>query len=296
MVLKKPRLKIIILLIAIVALFSIASFLLGFVLYQINLGGAFTRLPSSIIGKIRDVTSSYDTSSNESIDRMVVKTASVSLETPDVVSATRQIEALAASFEGYVVQSNLGNQSGTRWGYVSFRVPATHFLETLEALKAYGSIKERRIQNQDVTEQYVDLDSRLRNLERQEGRLLEILVMAKTVSEVLEVERELERVRGEIERLTGQLNYLRQSVEMSLIQVYLTEPPALKIPTIYWEDAIEIGILGWLYMAKGAIILGMWAIPFLILGIPTYYAYRRLRRGSRAPQPSSQVSAQVTGT
>ncbi|MEM3027728.1 MAG: DUF4349 domain-containing protein [Candidatus Bathyarchaeia archaeon] len=291
MVLKRPRLKIILMLIAIVVLFSIASFLLGFALYQINLGGAFTRLPSLTIGNIREVPSSY-----ESTDRMVVRTASVSLEAPDVVLAVRQIEALATSFGGYVVQSNLGNQSGSRWGYVSFRVPATRFLEALEALKAYGSIKERRIQNQDVTEQYVDLDSRLRNLERQEGRLLEILAMAKTVSEVLEVERELERVRGEIERLTGQMNYLRQSVEMSLIQVYLTEPPTLKIPTMYWEDAIEIGILGWQYMAKGAIILGMWAIPFLILGIPTYYAYRHLRRGSKAPQPSPQVSAQVTGT
>jgi len=108
------------------------------------------------------------------------------------------------------------------------------------------------------------LTARLNNSERQEQRLLEILDMANNTKEVLEVEREVWRVRTEIERLTGRIKYLENRVELATISVSLYEPEPI---THSWgiRDAIRSAFGGFVSVIRGLIILVGYALPILIL-------------------------------
>jgi hypothetical protein len=118
---------------------------------------------------------------------------------------------------------------------------------------------------EDVTGEYIDLTARLNNSERQEQRLQEILDMANNTKEVLEVEREIWRVRTEIERLTGRIKYLENRVELATISVSLYEPEPI---TYSWgiRGAIRSAFEGFVPVIRGLIILVSYALPILILG------------------------------
>ena len=129
---------------------------------------------------------------------------------------------------------------------------------------------------QDVTEEYVDVDARRRNLVRQEERLLTILDQAKTVEDILKVEGQLERVRGEIEALTGRLRYLDDQVELSTVDVELRERPR-SVTTVQMPD--ENGLIGRLSRAftgsinlllsyvSSAVVWSVAALPFVLVGV-----------------------------
>src|SRR5437867_1108146 len=99
------------------------------------------------------------------------------------------------------------------------RVPAPRFADVLAQVEELGHVQQRRISGQDVTEEYVDLQARIRNLERYEQRLLAFADRAAKVSDLLAIEQELARVRGEIEMLTGRARYLDRQVDLASIQV-----------------------------------------------------------------------------
>ncbi|HLB71229.1 MAG TPA: DUF4349 domain-containing protein [Candidatus Methanoperedens sp.] len=169
---------------------------------------------------------SRDAGANEAVisqDRKIISKASIQLEVDNVQAAFNRITNITLANGGYVSSSSVygGDRKN---GQVTVRVPQKNFHSAIEQIEALGTIKSREILGQDVTEEFIDLGARLGNLQKQETRLQEILKMASNVKEVLEVEHELERVRGEIERLTGRLNYLNQSVEISTITVSASEP------------------------------------------------------------------------
>lgn len=103
--------------------------------------------------------------------------------------------------------------------------------------------------------------------------------MANTIKDVLEVEHELERVRGEIERLTGRLNYLDRSIEMSTISVTLTEPVPIT-GTEGWGiiEAVREAIRGFVESVKGIIIFVGYALPIVIFGIIVIVILLKLKR------------------
>ena len=94
----------------------------------------------------------------------------------------------------------------------------------LDRIAALGRVLKREVQAQEVTEEYVDLRSRQRNLEREEQRLLELMQRAGRVPDLLTVEQEVARVRGEIETTTGRLRYLENRIAFSTIGVQLEGP------------------------------------------------------------------------
>ncbi|MEE8114793.1 MAG: DUF4349 domain-containing protein, partial [Nitrososphaerales archaeon] len=129
----------------------------------------------------------------------------------------------------------------------------------------------------DVTEEYVDLQARLTNLDRQEARLQEILGLARNVDEVLKIENELERVRGEIERLTGRINYLESNVAMSTISVNLNQPGPAPFPEVDWFEPFRTGILFFFGGFRGVILAISAGIPVFVVGAPLYIGYRKLK-------------------
>lgn len=161
-----------------------------------------------------------------SIDRKIVRTASLTIQVNDISQALDDIAAVAAGFEGYVVSSSqrADDDDNTASGQISIRVPATQYDATLQKLRELAvKVVYENSNSQDVTEQYTDLQAQLRNYEATEAQYLELLKKAENVKDMLEVQEALSNVRGNIERVKGRIQYLERTSETSLIQVSLTK-------------------------------------------------------------------------
>ncbi len=166
----------------------------------------------------------YSTSYATTTDRMVIRNAYLTLVVDDVSAALQQINTLAGSYGGFVVNSNISEDKNKLYANISFRVNSNHFNDTLQALRNLAvDVKSESTTGQDVTEQYTDLASRLRNLEASETQLLELMKQAGTVTEILAVQRELTSTRGQIEVLKGQMQYLEQSASLAFFTVTLEQ-------------------------------------------------------------------------
>ncbi len=122
-------------------------------------------------------------------------------------------------------------------GNISFRVRAENFDQAMAALHNLADdVRSESTSGQDVTEEYVDLNARLTNLQAAEAQLLKLMEQAGDVSDILAVQQELVQTRGEIEQTKGRMQYLEQSAAMSLIQVTWSSPSSPSISTPIPEE------------------------------------------------------------
>jgi hypothetical protein len=173
-------------------------------------------------------------------DRMIVRTAALTLVVSDTEASVAHIKSIASALGGYVVDTSLWRDGGQLRGTVTVRVPAESLDDALSQFKGLAVKVERESGNsQDVTEEYSDLGAQLRNLEATEQELLELLktVREKTgkAEDILAVHRELTQIRGQIEQLKGRMQYLERTSAMSSVTVEL-------IPDVL---AQPIGGTGW---------------------------------------------------
>jgi len=217
-------------------------------------------------------------------ERKIIQSASLSIEVEDFQTSSDAVIKIVERSDGFVSDSySYVTDTGRKKGDITLRVPADEFLLVITEIEQIGDVKSKHISGEDVTEEYIDLTARLNNSERQEKRLLEILDMAEDVKDVLEVERELARVRGEIEWLTGRMKYLENRVELATISVSLYEPEPI---THSWgiRDAFRAAFEGFVSVIRGLIILVGYALPLLILvGLGWFFKTKlmpRLRKGN----------------
>jgi hypothetical protein len=155
--------------------------------------------------------------------RQVIRSAHLLLEVEKLDEAAARLVRLAEAAGGFVADSSYGQMGASPEGTFSLRVPAARFADVLAQVEGLGRVLQRRVGGQDVTEEFVDLQARIRNLERHEQRLLTFVDRATRVSDLLAIEQDLARVRGEIERLTGRMRFLENRVELASIDVTLRE-------------------------------------------------------------------------
>ncbi len=160
----------------------------------------------------------------ETAQRKVISTASITIELEDVPEATTQVRVIAESLGGFVEQLSSSGGIQRPRATMSIRVPQAQFFTALERIEALGTVQSRDIGSGDVSEQFIDLEARLKTALGEEQSLLSLLERVSAVSEVLAIERELFRVRAEIERFQGQLNFLERRVDLSTIVVFLMAP------------------------------------------------------------------------
>ena len=212
-------------------------------------------------------------------DRMIIYNGYISLETDDIDGTLNRIRSLAEGYNGYVAgtsRSMIGNQA---LADITIRIPQNRFRSTIDDILTYGKVLDERSTSEDVTEQYIDLKARLKNLKILEESLADLLNRTATIEEILKVEQELARIRGEIDSLQGQLNYLERNVTMSMIKVSLREPSSpFTPPGMDWGETFETAIRGLFAVISGLIILIIAILPLIvIIGIPAYYLQRRKR-------------------
>ena len=172
----------------------------------------------------------------QTAERRVISTGFMSVEVEDVPAAAEQVRIAAESLGGFVENSVVSGDDEQAFAEVTIRVPQDVFLDALDRVRRIGEVRSEDLRAQDVTEQFIDLNARLRSALRTEGSLLGLLDRATDVEDVIAIERELSRVRADIERLQGQLNFLERRVALATLSVSLFTPSAARTepPSAYF--------------------------------------------------------------
>ena len=225
------------------------------------------------------------------VDRLIIKTASLALEVADVAAAERALRQRVEALGGFVVSVQTYGTGAEQSSTVVLRVPVERFEALLSDIEGLAhKVLRRSVSGEDVTEEYVDLESRLRNLEATNTRLLDLLARAQTVEEALKVNQALTDIQGQIEWTKGRMQYLEQSAAMSTITVELVPVPPptpviaedgwqpLEVARIALRRLIELGQ----NLANVVIVLLVWTPVWLPVVLFGFWAWRRVGRRSTA--------------
>lgn len=237
-------------------------------------------------------------------ERLVIKNADLSIVVKDPEASMTAIAKMAGSMGGFVVSSNLYQSYGKSGKPVPeagivIRVPAEKLDDALETIKADAvEVQSENQSGQDVTSEYVDLESRLRNLEAAEKQLMVIMDKAEKTEDVLNVFNQLTAIRGEIEVVKGQMKYYEESAALSAISVHLIAEETIEpIEIAGWKpagvarDAIQNLIYFWQDFVDFLIVFTLNFLPklltiALVFGLPVWLIVRAVRnaRKRRAAQ------------
>ena len=157
-------------------------------------------------------------------DRKIISTGSISVEVEGVQEAVDRVKVVAENFGGFVERlSSFGNDD-RQSASMTVRVPQAQFEAALDQIRLLGDVQSENIGSDDVSEQFIDLEARLKSALREEDSLLSLLSRSLNISDIISIERELARVRSTIEQLQGQLNFLERRVDLSTIFIELFPP------------------------------------------------------------------------
>lgn len=217
-------------------------------------------------------------------ERMIVRTGDMSLVVEDVIDARDRIAQIATGFDGYVVSSSIYGEEQEMRGNISIRVPDEKFEQALSELRNLAlRVKSESTSSIDVTEEYIDLEARLKNAEATESQYLALLDKATDVEDILKIYQRLSQVRSEIEQIKGRMQYLERTSSMSLINVYL-EPEASAKPLARagWNalEVLKSAVRGLVTAGQTLATIAIWLLIFIpiwgtILGIVLWRRHRR---------------------
>ncbi len=211
-------------------------------------------------------------SNNQPIPRQIIKTADYRIQVEDVNASSRRANQLATKHGGYVSDSELTNSSYETTNRITIRVPIARFDSLLNELGTEAiHTAHKRISSQDVTEEYVDITTRLKTKIEVRDRYIDILrTRAKTVKDVLDAEEQIRIIQEEIEAKEGRLRYLKDQVGMSTIRLelyqaieYQPEPNAFH--ESFWTKLVGGVKNGW-DLLQGIVIFFINIWPLLLIG------------------------------
>ncbi|MBI3359579.1 MAG: DUF4349 domain-containing protein [Chloroflexi bacterium] len=235
-------------------------------------------------------------------ERIVIKNASLSLLVKDPAASSDEIAKLAESLGGFVISTNVygttygPNNTPVKQASISIRVPAERLTEALTRIKALAvDVTSENVSGQDVTSEYTDLQSRLKNLEAAEKQLQTIMDGATKTEDVLNVYNQLVSVREQIEVIKGQIKYYEESAAFSQVSIELV-PDVVAQPLDIggWrpegvaKEAFEALIKSLQTLVNILIYLGICGVPFAIVFVlPTVlavrYGWKRWRKTKEKP-------------
>jgi hypothetical protein len=157
---------------------------------------------------------------------MIIRTGTASLGVDSLETAIGRVRNLAIQVGGYIANSDIqAVEGGVRSAMIEIRVPSDRFDQLVNGLSPLGKLEHVNVTAQDVGEEFTDISARVLNGHKLEARLIE-LIATRTgkLSDVLEIERELARVREEIERMEGRLRYLEAHAAVSSLSIQIHEP------------------------------------------------------------------------
>lgn len=211
----------------------------------------------------------------QAIDRKIIRNGNLTVEVATPTDIQHKILSIAESHGGFVVTSEMTRQNAADNTKPSMtvnlvvRVPALQFERAMEEIRATGSrVVQEKVTGEDVTEEYIDLEARIKNQRALEAQFLEIMKRAGKIEDALEVQREIADVRTEIERLEGRKRFLENQTTLSTINVTLQTPTVIVNTAGFWysiksafADGLEVAEDIILFLIRAIIAL----IPILVL-------------------------------
>ena len=243
---------------------------------------------------------------SQAIERKIIRNANLTVEVASPSESQRKIFSIAEGHGGFVVTSEMTQQTSEDNSKPAVsvnlivRVPAAQFDSVVQEIRAAGSrvVQEKRT-GQDVTEEFVDLEARIKNQRALETQFLEIMKRAGKVDEALEVQRQLAEVRTEIEKLEGRKRFLENQTSLSTINITLQTPTQIVNAVGFWynvksafADGVDVAAAIVLFLIRAFIAL----LPVLILivlpvALITRVVIRRLVRGRTAATSAEKAQA-----
>jgi hypothetical protein len=255
---------------------------------------AMAEKPASPAAAAGDSLSSPSVESAVSPDRLIIRTGTMTIIVVDVQDAADKVAAIANGAGGLVVSTDSHHEGDMLYATVTIKVPAEAFDNVMSDLRKLAvKVDSENSSTQDVTEQYVDLDARVKVLQETEQQLMTFLDQTKNVDETLKVYNELTNVRSQIDSIQGRINYLQKSAAMSTItvQVRPQESTAIVQETGWSPMKVVRSVLRWLVSALEFLFYAMVFLVFgllpvlILLAIPVLIVraiWRRLRRPKAA--------------
>ncbi len=241
--------------------------------------------------------SSFSAGEPAVVERLVIRNANLTLVVEDPAVSAEKIADLAETFDGFVVNSNVYQTTFAEGVFatqanITIRVPAERLDEVLDQIKQdVVEVRSETISGQDVTQEYTDLESRLRNLEAAEEELREIMGSLTKAEDVLNVYQNLRQVREEIEVIKGRMQYFEQSARLSAITIDLlpdvvSQP--LQIGKWQPQGTAKAALQALINVLQGLANVAIWLLVFSPLIAPVVLLIRWWRRRRQARKAETQ--------
>jgi hypothetical protein len=210
------------------------------------------------------------------LERKIIYNVDIHLIVKDTDQAFSEIERLVTEMGGFVSASNVWREDTFRRGTITVRVPAGQLEDALAQFRELAlDVESENVDSQDVTEEYVDLEARLRNEQRTETELLELLASRSETGkteDILEVHRELSNVRAQIEQIQGRMRYLENLSDMATVRITVTPDALLQpIDVAGWRpqgtarDAVRMLLRTMQFFGDAAIVFFLYIVPTVIV-------------------------------
>lgn len=237
----------------------------------------------------------------QAAERKIIRNANLTIEVNSPTETQRKIASIAERHQGFVVTTEATQRTTEDKTKPEItvnlvvRVPAAQFSQTMEEIRGAGlRVIQEKVAGQDVTEEFMDLEARIKNQKALETQFIEIMKRAGKVEDALSVQRELAQVRTEIEKLEGRRRFLENQASLSTITVTLQPPTQIVNATGFWysvrsafSDGVDVALAIILFLIRAVVALAPIA---LFIGLPfaliARFALRRLRR-----KPVGEVEA-----
>lgn len=238
-----------------------------------------TQNPDSVSMEMADeeiIAPTTEQKTSESIERKLIKEGRVEFETDNLSSTRKTIFEAVNNYKGYVSSDQEFKSPGRKSNTVIIRVPAGNFDNLLsDATQGVEKFESKEINVKDVTEEFLDIQARLKTKKELEQRFIDLLKEAKNVTEVLEIEKQIGQLRSDIESIEGRLKYLQDRVSFSTLTMtfYESIPNETEFGQKFqngfrngWDNLI------WFFVA----LTNIW--PFIVIGLGLIIGLRIYRR------------------
>ncbi len=213
-------------------------------------------------------------------ERKLIKDGYVEFETKSIERARQAIYQAVQKYSSYVASDEERNSAGRRTNTIVVRIPTGSFDTFLmEVTKGIDRFESRNVTVTDVTEEYLDVEARLKTKKELEARYLELLKRASKVTEILEIERQIATLREEIESVEGRVKYLENRITYSTLTITFFEPASEQAE--FGKKLSEGLVNGWYNLLSFLVALThVW--PFLLISVAAiggFRIYSRKKRG-----------------
>lgn len=219
----------------------------------------------------------------EVFDRKIIRQGEIRFETEDLKETESLILKAVNELKGYISNDNVYNSENRTTHRVIIRVPADNFEILLERISENAQkIDSKTIDAQDVTEEYIDIESRLKTKKEIENRYRELLAQAKNVEDILSIEKEIGTLRTDIESIEARMQYLKDQVSFSSLTVEFYQKT-----NSAFHFSMRSGqalVMGWKWLLAFLIFLiHLW--PFLFIGSIIIFTVKRIKTRKKQNLP-----------